>query len=145
MDEMWWFELTRQFLQESSGVPSLSWVGLASKENIPGGILFPLPTIVVKPNSVCSPPFWISFLDVLVSKTIIQGVFFVSSLNQFCVLHFLCFCSFVNSLLATFFCFHLNFSRIFFSANFSLFSVSRGPHHLRGVQGQPCLEGLPIH
>ena len=56
---------------------------------------------------ICSPPFGISFLGVLVSKTINQGVVFVSSLNQFCVLHFLCFCSFVSSLLATFFCFHV--------------------------------------
>ena len=105
------------------------------------------PQLLSKKNClpICSPPFWSSFLDVLVPKTIVQGVAFVSSLNQFCVLHFLCFCSFVSTLLATFYCFHVNFSRIFFSANFSLFSVSRGPHHLRGVQGQPCLEGLPIH
>ena len=62
MDEMWWFELTRQFLQESSGVPSVSWVGLASKENIPGGFLFPLPTIVVKQNSSPSVPHLFGFL-----------------------------------------------------------------------------------
>ena len=95
---------------------------------------------------ICSPPFGISFLGVLVSKTINQGVVFVSSLNQFCVLHFLCFCSFVSSLLATFFCFHVMLiSPESFSLLISLISVSRGPHHLRGVQGQPCLEGLPIH
>ena len=80
MDEMWWFELTRQFLQESSGVPSLSWVGLASKENIPGGFLFPLPQIVVKQNSSPSVLHVFGFLF-LVYWSLIQlfKVWFLSS------------------------------------------------------------------
>ena len=129
----------------SSAQSVLSWLGLQRKYSRWHFVSPSHNCCKTKFLPICYPPFWISFLDVLVSKTIIQGVVFVSSLNQFCVLHFPCICSFVSSLLATVFCFHVNFSRIFFSANFSFFSVPRGPHHLRGVQGQPCLEGLPIH